>query len=924
MAETRTTCPYCGVGCGVIVQHDGGAITGVRGDPDHPANSGQLCSKGSTLHLTMRRSAAAARLVQPMARAQRGGALQPVAWDGVLDDLAQRFADCIAQHGPDSVAFYVSGQLLTEDYYVFNKLARGLVGTNNIDSNSRLCMSSAVAGYKSTLGADAPPACYEDVDHAGCIFIAGSNAAWAHPVLYRRIAAAKARNPDLKVVVVDPRRTATAAAADLHLAIEPGTDVALFHGMLHVLLWEDAIDRDFIAARTSGFDALRTLVREYTPRNVASLCGIDENDIVHAARWFAQGPTLSLYCQGLNQSSSGTAKNEALVNLHLATGQIGKPGAGPFSLTGQPNAMGGREVGGLANLLCAHRDLANAEHRAEIATLWGVDAIPAQPGLTAVELFDALADGRVRMVWIVCTNPAQSLPDQASVRAGLARAELVVLQEAYAATETAPFADVLLPAASWGEKEGTVTNSERRISRVRAAIAPPGVARADWSIAADFARRLEAHLRPGAPTIFPYTCAADVFAEHVRTTAGRDLDITALSHGELDARGPQQWPFPAGAAHGTARLYADGAFPTADGRARFAAAAFRGVAETINSRYPIRLTTGRLRDQWHGMTRTGTAHELYAHAPEPALDMHPADLNRRDIADGDLVSVESKRGKVIVPVRATTEVKPGAAFLPMHWGSHTLCGDASTGINAVSGRALCPVSRQPELKHAAVRVARAELPWKLVAFGYPLHEHDAEAMRARLRALLATFAFATVVLTGHQRGAVLVRAASASAPSPDLLAAIDACFALDAGDVARYEDPRRGIGRRLRVLDGRLAAVRLSGDVASEDWLREWLTEGRDVSALRSLLLLPADRPPAGFRARGRIVCQCFGTAENDIAACMQQSGSAGEAALAVAQAQLKCGTNCGSCVPELRMIADRVATSSPSATTMSTRRAAA
>ncbi|HEY3179472.1 MAG TPA: molybdopterin-dependent oxidoreductase, partial [Casimicrobiaceae bacterium] len=502
--ETRTTCPYCGVGCGVIIEHDATSIVGVRGDPDHPANHGQLCTKGRTLHLTAAPAAMTARALHPLVRPAKGAPFTRASWDTTLDSLADRFAACIQAHGPDSVAFYISGQLLTEDYYVFNKLAKGLIGTNNVDTNSRLCMSSAVAGYKATLGADAPPACYDDIDDARCFFIAGSNAAWAHPILYRRVEAAKARDPSVRIIVVDPRVTATASSADLHLAIEPGTDVALFHGMLHLMLWDERVDRAFIAKHTSGFDALKEIVREFTPRATAEICGIAENDLVQAARWFAEGPTLSLYCQGLNQSSAGTAKNAALINLHLATGQIGRPGAGPFSLTGQPNAMGGREVGGMANLLSAHRDLCNAADRAEIAALWGVDDVPARPGLTAVELFDALAAGEVKMVWIACTNPAQSMPDQATVRKALARAELVVLQEAYRGTETEAYADVLLPAATWGEKEGTVTNSERRISRVRAAIAPPGEARADWAIAVDFARRLEPRIRRGRETLFPY------------------------------------------------------------------------------------------------------------------------------------------------------------------------------------------------------------------------------------------------------------------------------------------------------------------------------------------------------------------------------------------------------------------------------------
>ncbi|BAO28814.1 assimilatory nitrate reductase [Sulfuritalea hydrogenivorans sk43H] len=422
MAETKSTCPYCGVGCGVIIEHDETRITGVRGDPDHPANFGRLCTKGGTLHLTMTPQVMAQRLTRPQLRREKGAARARASWDAALDHAAEKFARAIAEHGPDSVAFYISGQLMTEDYYVFNKLAKGLIGTNNVDTNSRLCMSSAVAGYKATLGADAPPCSYEDIDHADCLLIAGANTAWAHPVLFRRIEDARAARPDMKIIVVDPRRTDTAEAADLHLAILPGTDIALYNAMLHVLLWEDLVDADFIRAHTEGFESLKAIVRDYTPAMAADICGVKAEDIVTAARWFGQAPAaLSLYCQGLNQSSHGTDNNAAIIHLHLATGKIGKPGCGPLSLTGQPNAMGGREVGGLANLLSAHRDMANPEHRAEVARLWGVADVPATPGLTAVELFEAVHRGEIKALWIACTNPAQSLPDLARVHEALAK-----------------------------------------------------------------------------------------------------------------------------------------------------------------------------------------------------------------------------------------------------------------------------------------------------------------------------------------------------------------------------------------------------------------------------------------------------------------------------------------------------------------------
>ncbi|MFN7857018.1 MAG: molybdopterin oxidoreductase family protein, partial [Acidovorax sp.] len=802
MQETQSTCPYCGVGCGVIITSEGAQITGVRGDPTHPANFGRLCTKGSTLHLTASSPVTLqSRLLQPLHRGQRGQAALPVTWDAALTLAADQFAHTIARHGADAVGFYVSGQLLTEDYYVFNKLAKGLIGTNNIDTNSRLCMSSAVAGYKQTLGADAPPACYDDVNHAQCLFIVGSNAAWAHPVLFRRIEDARAVNPAMKIIVADPRRTDTAGMADLYLPIQPGSDVMLFNGMLHLMLWEGWVDAAYIAAHTTGFDALKALVRDCTPERVAQVCGISEADLATAAQWFAQSKaTLSLYCQGLNQSSSGTAKNASLINLHLATAQIGKPGAGPFSLTGQPNAMGGREVGGLANLLSAHRDLANPAHRAEVAALWGVTDVPSQPGKTAVEMFQAAADGELKALWIACTNPAQSMPDQATVRRALQRAEFVVVQEAFATAETCAYADLLLPATTWGEKTGTVTNSERRISRVRAAVPAPGQARHDWTIAVQFAHQLEARLRPGvearlrpgAPTLFPYpTDTADagaeaIWNEHRESTRGRDLDITGLSWEMLETAGPQQWPLPESSTMGQARLYEDGIYPTADGRARFAAHAWRPTAEPRESRYPLSLTTGRLRDQWHGMTRTGTLGRLFGHVAEPSLQMHPQDMQRRKLASGDLVQVTSKRGSIVVPVQADTTLGLSQVFMAMHWGSEFLSGISSTGerlagVNALTTSAMCPTSKQPELKHAAVKVLKAELPWTLLAMAW-LPSDKALAIRQALSALMAQFPFASCVPfsnhtpldgPGRERTGVLLRAASHEAPSDALVAHIE-------------------------------------------------------------------------------------------------------------------------------------------------------
>ncbi|NWF45891.1 molybdopterin-dependent oxidoreductase [Hydrogenophaga sp. D2P1] len=910
---TRSTCPYCGVGCGVLIETEGQQITGVRGDPDHPANNGRLCTKGTTLHLTATPELTRqTRLLQPLQRLTRQATPTPIDWDAALDLATDRFANTIATHGPDAVGFYISGQLLTEDYYVFNKLAKGLIGTNNVDTNSRLCMSSAVAGYKATLGADAPPACYDDVNHAACLFIVGSNAAYAHPVLFRRIEEAKKKNPGMKVIVADPRRTDTAELADLFLPIQPGSDVMLFHGLLHIMLWEGWIKADYIAAHTTGFDALKALVRECTPEHVAQVCGVPKEDIYTAAQWFATShATLSLYCQGLNQSSSGTAKNATLINLHLATGQIGKPGAGPFSLTGQPNAMGGREVGGLANLLSAHRDLANPAHRAEVAALWGVADVPSKPGKTAVEMFQAAADGEIKALWIACTNPAQSMPDQATVRRALERAEFVVVQEAYASAATCDFADLLLPATTWGEKEGTVTNSERRISRVRAAVPAPGEARHDWRTVVDFAQRLEGTLRPGLPTLFPYPDAESIWLEHRESTRGRDLDITGLSWPMLDAQGPQQWPLREGETQGQVRLYADGIFPTADGKARFAALPWQPLAEPRDSRYPFSLTTGRLRDQWHGMTRTGTIGRLFGHVAEPAVQLHPQDMERRGLTEGDLVHVTSKRGSIVLPVQASKETGLSQAFIAMHWGAEYLSGRGSNGeplagVNALTTSAHCPTSKQPELKHAAVKILKAELPWNLLAVAW-LPADRALAAQAELRALMPSFEFASCVPFGRERTGVLFRAAAHEAPDVATVERIEALLGLGGTDALRYVDKRLGQRRTARLLrtEGatRLEGFVLAGDVRAEAWIKPLLQDELPAEAYGRLLLMPGAKAPVAVVARGKQVCTCFNVSEDDIGAQLQTSRGSDNQRLAALQSGLKCGTNCGSCIPELRRL---------------------
>jgi len=938
MAEVKSTCCYCGVGCGVIIETtvvSNGKIevTGVRGDPDHPANFGRLCSKGSTLHLTANPNLQMqTRLGFPAIRKARGEEPKDVSWSEAIQTIAKKFANIIQEHGPESVGIYVSGQLLTEDYYIFNKLMKGLIGANNIDTNSRLCMSSAVAGYKQTLGMDAPPCCYEDIDSASTIFITGSNTAFAHPVLYRRLEDARKNNPELKVIVVDPRKTDTAKEADLYLQIQPGTDVALYHGMLYIMLWEKWVDESYINSFTVGFDALRDLVRDFTPKVVSQTCGINEKDLFQAAQWFATSPaTLSMYCQGLNQSASGTAKNAALINLHLATGQIGKAGAGPFSLTGQPNAMGGREVGGLANLLSAHRDLANAEHRAEIASLWGVHSVPEKPGLSAIPMFEALRTEKLKAIWIVCTNPAQSMPDLNAVHEGLSKAEFVVVQEAYAHTATTLYADVLLPATTWAEKVGTVTNSERRISKVNPAIGPYESAKHDWQIALEVGRALEALLpgnrKEGIPTLFPYAGPEDIWNEHRASTTGRDLDITGLSYQILEERGPQQWPMPKGDFFGKKRLYENGIFPTKDQKAHFIAAPYKATAELVDARYPFALNTGRLRDQWHGMSRTGTIGTLYGHSPEPCVELSPKDAGRMNLTDGDLVHVTSRRGSEIFPIKVSDDIASSQAFIAMHWGSEFISGAAGKtpgrGVNGLTCNMIDPVSGQPELKHSAVKILPANLPWQLVAFGlFP--KDEVFFIQNSLRSILPNFDSAQCVLFGREQDDDLIGVSFKAAHHDDPLKELESLavqalkqviqkFKLDEASgnpVMRYSDKRRGIVRLVRAQEKVLSAM-LTGPIeslASTAWLRDYLESGLDANTLGRSLLMPVSKPPMEIKPKSKVICNCFNVSADTMKQCLSKmpTGTSSDDAMNSLQSETQCGTNCGSCKPEVKQIIAR------------------
>ncbi len=697
----RSICPYCGTGCGLLLRAEGGSVSEVVGDPDHPVNAGKLCAKGALLAPVVRTSD---RLLSPILRDRATGKERRVPWEAALDHVSGAIRRTVAQYGPEAIMFYGSGQLPTEDYYLLGKLAKGFIGTNNQDTNSRLCMSSAVAGYTLALGADAPPAAYADIEQANTFLILGANIEACHPILFQRIKARKrAGGSRVKLIVVDPRETETAKLADLHLPIRPGADVALLNALLYEAMLAGGVDEAFVAAHTSGWEQLKAALSGYEAKRVAELTGLPVQAIVDAARIYAgNGPALSLWSMGANQSTAGVEKNLALLNLALATGNIGKPGAGPFSLTGQPNAMGGREAGGLAALLPGHRAVANADDRAEVEAAWGLPpgSISGRPGLTAVEMLDALEAGRIKLLWIMGTNPLVSLPNLGRVQAALARAECVIAQDPYHPTETTQAADIILPAAQWSEREGTMTNSERRICLLERAGDPPGEALPDWQIICRVAQGL------GFGAGFSYRSAEEIFNEYRELTRGRDLDITGISYTLLRGGGVQ-WPCSEGAAtpRGSERLYADGRFATADGRARFHAVAFRPPADALTADFPLALVTGRVKDQWHTRTRTGKVAKLNRSVPGPYLELHERDAGRLGVRDGARVRVTSRRGSLALPARVSSAIRPGVVFAPFHWGA---LWSKDSVANQVTSDALDPRSKEPELKFAAVRVEPLE------------------------------------------------------------------------------------------------------------------------------------------------------------------------------------------------------------------------
>jgi assimilatory nitrate reductase catalytic subunit len=871
--DVRTTCAYCGVGCGVVA----GDTEGVRGDEDHPANFGRLCSKGSALGETL---GLEERLLKP-----RIGGLE-AGWDEALDLVAGRLSATIAQHGPDSVAFYVSGQFLTEDYYVANKLMKGFIGSGNIDTNSRLCMASSVAGHRRAFGEDVVPGCYEDFDQTDLAILVGSNTAWCHPILYQRLLAARAQR-GARVVVIDPRRTATAAEADLHLALRPGTDVLLFNGLLAHLADKGALDRTYIDDHTTGFDAALALADADAGSidKVAAGCGLSPADVARFYDWFvATERSLTVYSQGVNQSAHGTDKVNAIINCHLATGRIGQPGLGPFSVTGQPNAMGGREVGGLANQLAAHMAFEDAGAVERVQRFWSAPNMARRPGLKAIDLFRAVGEGRIKALWIAGTNPAVSMPDAGRVRAALKRCEFVVVSDV-TVTDTTRYAHVLLPAAAWGEKDGTVTNSERRISRQRAFRPLPGEAQPDWRIFADIARRM------GFAAAFPYRTPAEIFREHAGLSAFENdgarqfnlAGLAALSDAGYDALAPVQWPVRANK-DGERRLYADGKFSTPDGRARFGAVRQEGPAVSVSGRYPIVLNTGRLRDQWHTMTRTGAVPRLMAHAPVPVIALAASDAAANGLVDGGFAQVRSAQGAAVAQISIATEQAPGAAFLAMHW-SQLFSAQATAGVlvNADTD----PWSGQPELKHTPVAISPLAMRWS----GFLLSRRS-----LRPTGLIHWSKQAVA-------GGWLYELAGPEPAGDGILLARRLLDALPREAAIDYADARRGLFRAgLTDATGALTECLYVGPADAQperSWLLTLFAARQPLSEVDRRALL-SGRPPVAMPSAGRIVCSCFQVGRNRIMEAVRRERIADVAALG---RRLQCGTNCGSCLPELREI---------------------
>lgn len=877
--SVKTTCPYCGVGCGVIATLTDQNTVQVAGDPEHPANFGRLCSKGAALAETLSLDD---RLLRPEIENS------PVDWNTALDYVAKRFVDIIRQHGPDSVAFYVSGQLLTEDYYVANKLMKGFIGSANIDTNSRLCMASSVAGHKRAFGSDTVPCSYEDLERAKLIVLVGSNTAWCHPVLFQRISQAKQDNPDLQIVVIDPRRTATCDIADLHLAIKPGSDTALFNGLLCYLADQDERNDAYVSQHTEGMEAALAQARQQLSNLdvVSQYCDVPVKQLEQFYRLFARTErVITAYSQGVNQWSFGTDKVNSIINCHLLTGRIGRPGMGPFSFTGQPNAMGGREVGGLANQLAAHIDIENESLRKEVQAFWKAPLIAEHAGHKAVQMFKAIESGQIKAVWIMATNPAVSMPDADRVRAALARCDFVVVSDCVYQTDTLSYADVKLPALAWGEKDGTVTNSERRISRQRAFLPPPEAAKPDWWIISEIGKRM------GYTEQFNYRDAAAIFREHAGLSGiarhiRRDFDISGwanISDAEYEQLPPTQWPVTALMPQGTKRMFGDGNYFTSNGKAKFVPVAIKMPATLTNKSFPLVLNTGRVRDQWHTMTRTGKSARLSSHIYEPIAMLHPDDAENYAIHDGELVELQSSWGHALARSVVTDEQRQGEVFMPMHWNDQfTRHGYADAMVNPHYD----PISGQPEFKHTPITIKTFAAKW-----------HGFLLSRRQLPMKALDY-------WSTSRGDGFWRYQLAGMAMPinwEIWARELLCCHADNVNWIEFYDKGTKRYRAARLNGDRLESclfVSTTQVVPDRGWLEGLFAKATLTNQDRAAIL--TGKPGKSTSEPGRTICACYQVGVNQICTAIEKQGCNDVAKIGKL---LKAGTNCGSCLPEIRKL---------------------
>ena len=871
-APVSTTCAYCGVGCGVKMQPQQEGFT-ASGDGAHPANLGRLCVKGSALGETLD---LAGRLLHPEI------GRQPVSWPQALDAVAQGLQEIIRDYGPQAVAFYGSGQLLTEDYYVANKLMKGFIGAGNMDTNSRLCMASAVVSYKRAFGTDAVPCSYRDLELADCVILTGSNTAWAHPVVYQRLAQAKKTRPEMRIIVIDPRQTATCDIADLHLPLRPGSDAALFCGALNAMTDRGALDSEFLQHHTQGADETLAAAGDWTEDKTAEFCGLTLAQLRAFYQTIASSDRLvTLYSMGINQSSSGVDKCNAIINLHLAMGKIGREGCGPFSITGQPNAMGGREVGGLANQLASHMGF-TAEDIDRVGRFWISDNVTKSAGLNAVELFHAIEEGQIKAVWIMGTNPLVSLPDADRVRAGLARCPLVIVSDVMRETDTTRAAHICLPALAWGEKNGTVTNSERCISRQRAFLPAPGEAKPDWWILSQVAQRL------GFGEAFAYQHPAEIFREHAALSGfenegARAFDISGLasiSDWQWDELRPVQWPVNAVNPQGRERLFTDGRFFHADAKARLIAITPRLPINQPTDVYPLVMNTGRIRDQWHTMTRTGKSARLMQHISEPYCQFHPDDAPH--IRAGDLVRVSSSHGWLLLRAQPDSLQPRGNVFVPMHWNSQF---SQQARVDALVEAHTDPLSGQPESKHMPVNLRRWQAAWQGELF-----------IRGSHLAPPATAYWSRIAQTNVTHYAL----ADSSVPE-EWLTWLNEYITTEQW-VCQSARLGEGGFNLLAWRDGELQlAFYVHRDPPELERQAIVAAFGRPPQTAQQRLALLAGRAENGKAPAGATICSCFGVGEVTIADAVRQGCSS----VQQLGAKLKCGTNCGSCIPELKTIID-------------------